>query len=136
MDYYAPCRITGRSGWFTAGIEGGCLVELSSCATPENPGEELWLSPGMFDIQVNGMLGHNLSDDTLTVEGVRAIEQELNRRGTTRWCPTVTTQDPAIVERNLKIIRTAIEDDFTRNIHCIHLEGHYISAEEIGRAHV
>ncbi|MEA5031036.1 MAG: hypothetical protein VB025_02685 [Sphaerochaeta sp.] len=130
MDYHTPCKITGRTGWFTVGIDGGTLVELSRCAPAESSVDELWLSPGMFDIQVNGMLGHNLSDENLTVEGVRAIEEELNRRGTTRWCPTVTTQNPAIVERNLKVIRTAIESNQTHNIHCIHLEGHYISAED------
>jgi len=53
----------------------------------------------------------------------------LEGHGVTRWCPTVTTQDPQIVTRNLEILGRLIDEGSAPNIHGIHLEGHYISSE-------
>jgi N-acetylglucosamine-6-phosphate deacetylase len=60
---------------------------------------------------------------------VLKIEAALEAHGVTRWCPTVVTQDPRIVERNLEILGGIIEANTAPNIHGIHLEGHYISSE-------
>ena len=130
MVNHTYCRIPARTGYFSATIDCDRLINLSPAPAPSEPVEELWLTPGLFDIQVNGMLGHNLSGEDLSVSQVVEIERELERRGVTRWCPTVITQDPVIVERNLNILRSAIEENAVQNVHCIHLEGHYISAED------
>jgi len=130
MNNQIICRIPTRTGYFTATIERNRLVDLSPAAAPAEPVEELWLTPGLFDLQVNGMLGYNLSGDYLTGDQVVEIERELEKRGVTRWCPTVITQDPVIVERNLGILRSVIEEKAVRNVYCIHMEGHYISAED------
>lgn len=130
MVNHTYCRIPARTGYFSVTIDCDRLINLSPVAAPSEPVEELWLTPGLFDIQVNGMLGYDLSGEDLSVSQVVEIEQELERRGVTRWCPTVITQDPVIVERNLNILRSAIEENAVQNVHCIHLEGHYISAED------
>jgi len=130
MSFEGTCRIPGRSGVFAASVEKGVLTRLISVSQPYEGDEEIWLSPGLFDIQVNGMLNYNLSDEDLTVDRVAEIDDALANRGITRWCPTITTQDPPIVERNLGILREAIEKKAAPNVHCIHMEGHYISAEE------
>ena len=108
MVNHTYCRIPARTGYFSATIDCDRLINLSPAPAPSEPVEELWLTPGLFDIQVNGMLGHNLSGEDLSVSQVVEIERELERRGVTRWCPTVITQDPVIVERNLNILRSAI----------------------------
>ncbi len=129
MSFTGICRIPGKTGVFHVTFEKGVLTRLEPAA--EQPGAaELWLTAGLFDIQVNGMLGHNLSDEELTSEKVVEIEKALEQHGVSRWCPTVTTQDPKIVERNLALIGSVIESGAAPNIHCIHLEGHYISAED------
>jgi len=128
MGFHGICRIPGRNGVFNVSIEKGVLDRLEP--TDERQAGEHWLSPGLFDIQVNGMLGYNLSSEDLTTEKVVEIEHALELHGVTRWCPTVTSQDPKIVERNLAILGDLIESGGTPNIHCIHLEGHYISAED------
>ena len=130
MRFEGTCRIPGRSGLFVAVVEDGVLRQLAPVSQPADGDEELWLSPGLFDIQVNGMLGYNLSDEDLTVDRVAEINEALESRGVTRWCPTITTQDPVIVERNLGILREVIEKNIVPNVHCIHMEGHYISSEE------
>ena len=124
------CRIPGRTGRYGVSFSKGTLAELQPVEEPEKGGKDLWLTRGLFDIQVNGMLGYNLSADDLTPEKVVAIDAELAKRGVLRWCPTVTTQNPQIVARNLEILRQAIEDGSAEHIHCIHMEGHYISAED------
>jgi N-acetylglucosamine-6-phosphate deacetylase len=129
MSFTGICRIPGKTGVFHVTAEKGLLTRLEPAA--EQPGAaELWLTAGLFDIQVNGMLGHNLSDEELTAEKVVEIEKALEQHGVSRWCPTVTTQDPKIVERNLALLGSVIESGAAPNIHCIHLEGHYISAED------
>ena len=130
VSFEGTCRIPGRSGLFSAVVVDGVLTQLTPISQPPDGDEELWLSPGLFDIQVNGMLGYNLSDEDLTADRVAEINEALENHGITRWCPTITTQDPAIVERNLDILREVIEKNFAPNIHCIHMEGHYISSEE------
>ncbi len=130
MRFEGTCRIPGKSGFFSAVVEDGSLTQLNPISQPPDGDGEFWLSPGLFDIQVNGMLGHNLSDEDLTVERVAEINQALENHGIMRWLPTITTQDPAIVERNLGILREVMEKNVAPNIHCIHMEGHYISSEE------
>ena len=129
MGFRELCRIPGRTGLFDVTVENSQLVQLTPVGETNNS-SCLWLTAGLFDIQVNGMLGHSLSGDDLTIDKVLAVHAELEKHGITRWCPTVTTQDPRIVERNLSIINQVMESSNAPGIHCIHLEGHYISSEE------
>ncbi|MBE3064758.1 MAG: N-acetylglucosamine-6-phosphate deacetylase [Spirochaetes bacterium] len=119
------------TGSFEVAYGAGRIASIKpvDAAPPPSDGT-LWLTPGLFDIQVNGMLGYDFSGRELSVEMVQKIHSELEKRGILRWCPTICTQSPEIVERNLVTIRHAIDDGLTPNVHCIHLEGHYISSEE------
>ena len=63
-------------------------------------------------------------------EDVGSIEQELLKFGITRWCPTVITAQPDLILHSLRTINKAEEAGIAKNIHCIHLEGPYISSEE------
>jgi N-acetylglucosamine-6-phosphate deacetylase len=130
MRFSEICRIPGRIGFFEVNADNGVLTSLRPVTQAPAGDGCLWLSPGLFDIQVNGMFGTPFSSPDLTAEKVREIGEELERRGITRWCPTVTTQDPRIVERSLGILADVIESNQAPNIHGIHLEGHYISSEE------
>lgn len=124
------CRIPGRTGCYQAELHGGTLTELRPIEDGAPEAQALWLTRGLFDMQVNGMLGHDLSGEELTADKVVQIEKELGKHGVLRWCPTITTQDPAIVRNNLAILGGLIESGQVRHVHCIHMEGHYICAEE------
>lgn len=124
------CRIPGKTGPYSFKFQDGTLTELRPLEKRSEGSKELWLTRGLFDIQVNGMLGHNLSEEDLKPAKVIEIENELEKHGVLRWCPTITTQNEAIVKRNLAILREVIEDGSASHIHCIHMEGHYISAAE------
>ncbi|MBA7576127.1 hypothetical protein ES708_17964 [subsurface metagenome] len=79
MVNHTYCRIPARTGYFSATIDCDRLINLSPAPAPSEPVEELWLTPGLFDIQVNGMLGHNLSGEDLSVSQVVEIENISNR---------------------------------------------------------
>ena len=130
MRFQYICRIPGKTGRYGVIFQDGTLTELQPLAKPSNGAKDLWLTRGLFDIQVNGMLGHNLSEEDLDPAKVIAIDEELAKHGVLRWCPTITTQNTAIVNRNLAILREVIEERLASHIHCIHMEGHYISAED------
>jgi len=131
MSIDCLCRIPGNIGLFHIVHKQDKILQLRSVAgTAENISTLPWISPGLFDIQVNGMNGIELSDEALTQEKLVEIEKALENHGVTRWCPTITTQDPKIVKRNLEIIGRTMQGGSAPNIHCIHLEGHYISAAD------
>ncbi len=130
MSFGELCRIAGRTDVFKATYKTGTLVSLTPIEAKAGLETSYWLSPGLFDIQVNGMLGHSFSAEDLTVEKVAAVNEGLEQHGITKWCPTVTTQAPELVERNLKIIAESISSRAAPGAHCIHLEGHYVSSEK------
>jgi len=130
MNFTEVCRIPGKTGQFAVIFRDGALEELRPVKPIAGEQTSLWLTAGLFDIQVNGMLGHDLSDESLQVDEVAAVDQALAQRGILHWCPTICSNTPQVVERNLGIIAAAADRGLAPGIHCIHLEGHYISTEE------
>jgi len=85
-------------------------------------------SSGWIDLQVNGFLGLDFSAPDLTVDQVRRITETLCERGTSAYCPTLITCDPAIYERNLPLLAAAMrEPDLQPHLPGIHLEGPFLS---------
>jgi N-acetylglucosamine-6-phosphate deacetylase len=130
MSFKEICRIPGRCGAFEASYRNGSLESLRPIESVESEKLSLWLTPGLFDIQMNGMFGHSLSDENLKIEAIAAINEGLEKHGVLRWCPTICSNTTEIVERNLRMIDQAAERGAAPGIHCIHLEGHYVSTEE------
>jgi N-acetylglucosamine-6-phosphate deacetylase len=130
MRFQYICRVPGKTGRYGVVFKDGILAELQPLINHSDGTKDLWLTRGLFDIQVNGMLGYNLSEADLTPERVLEIDNELAKHGILRWCPTLTTQNGDVVTRNLGILREVIEKGPASHIQCIHLEGHYISAED------
>ncbi len=131
MAHECLCRIPGRTGIFKLVYEDGTIKLLKPVKADDVSGSDIgWLTAGLFDIQVNGMIGHFLSSDGLSVKKVLEIDRELEKRGVLLWCPTICTQKPEIVAKNLKILGEIIEQKIVPGIFGIHMEGHYISSLE------
>ena len=130
MTFKELCRIPGRQGVFEVLFRDGRLESLRPLDGANIDDINLWLTPGLFDIQMNGMLGHDLSEEDLDIEKMAAINDGLEKHGVLHWCPTVCSNTAEIVERNLGIINQAIQQRAAPGIYCIHLEGHYVSTEE------
>lgn len=86
------------------------------------------VTPGLFDVQVNGGGGVMLNNDP-TPEGVRRIAQAHNAAGTAFLLPTVITDRPEIMERAAQ----AVADELGQNgVLGIHIEGPHISLTHKG----
>ena len=111
--------------------------ERISCTRPFVPGrlgvEGLpWIAPGLLDVQVNGYGGQEFSSADLTAEKVERIVRQMGAVGTTRLCPTVTTQHPDVMRHALQTLDAACESspELARRIVGLHVEGPYITHED------
>lgn len=92
------------------------------------------LPPGWVDLQVNGFAGIDFSAPGLTVEAVGQVAEELARRGTAAFCPTMVTSPLEVYEQNLPVLAKAAERPGPgAAILGIHLEGPFISPEDGAR---
>lgn len=86
------------------------------------------ITPGLFDVQVNGGGGVMLNNRP-TREGVRRITQAHNAQGTAFLLPTVITDRPEILERAAR----AVADEMGQNgVLGIHIEGPHINIAHKG----
>ncbi len=91
-----------------------------------------YISPGFFDLQVNGYKGSDYSLEDFLEEHLKNIITELAASGTTQHIPTIVSSPQEIILVNLKIISKAINfsPDIKEAIPGIHIEGPFISPEE------
>lgn len=88
------------------------------------------MTSGFFDLQVNGFAGVDFSSPSLTPESARRACEELIRRGTTAFLPTIITSSPELYARNLPILaELARESGLKKHIPGLHAEGPFISSE-------
>lgn len=88
---------------------------------------------GWIDLQVNGSLGVDFSSPELTLDGVRRVTEELRARGTSAYCPTLVTCDPAVFARNLPLLARAMRDPALReHLPGLHLEGPFLNPASRG----
>ena len=116
-------------------IEGGIIsyIEpLREGTLHHFGGPDLYICPGFFDPQVNGFAGVDFNGKGLTPEGIQRAAQCLALSGVTRFLPTLITATHEKIERQLKILKGALEKYslLRRMIPGIHLEGPYISPED------
>ncbi|GII95549.1 N-acetylglucosamine-6-phosphate deacetylase [Sinosporangium siamense] len=106
-----------------AGIEQITSVESDT---------QLWISPGLLDLQVNGFAGHDINSAELSLTEVEAFVRALAENGTTRAIPTVITSSEAQICRSLSVIDAARRaNPIVHNaIPYVHIEGPHISAED------
>jgi len=99
---------------------------------PENNQNLPYVSPGFFDIQVNGYKGSDYSLKYFSEEHLRNIIANLSASGTTQHIPTIISSSHERILKNLEIISKAINTstDTKEAIPGIHIEGPFISSEE------
>lgn len=92
-------------------------------------GDYPWISPGFFDIQVNGYKGLDYSSDTLKGDHLSAVIEALRKAGTTRHLPTIITAPRERIVQNLKILASMLDEnpDMEYAVPGFHIEGPYIS---------
>jgi N-acetylglucosamine-6-phosphate deacetylase len=110
-------------------IEDDRIASIEPCEAHDAVEENVWLSHGLIDLQVNGYRGYDFNADTLTVAAVVDLTREILRTGVTSYAPTLIT-GPA--ERSLYILgviaRARASDPVVAAcIPWVHMEGPSIS---------
>lgn len=111
-------------------VSDGRIVSLR---TVQGVDENLpWIAPGLFDIQVNGAVGHEMSSASLSKEGVYATLDKMLRDGVFRCCLTLTTNASETMIASARTIADALDErpEYRSVVAGIHLEGPFISTAE------
>ncbi|MGD9360230.1 MAG: amidohydrolase family protein [Desulfobacterales bacterium] len=95
-------------------------------------GDDVRISSGFIDIQVNGFAGVDLNRANFKADELVAVCRNLLTTGVTRFCPTLITANHKQLARNIKEIRLACEKHWLvhKMVLGIHLEGPYINPED------
>lgn len=93
---------------------------------------DLWIAPGLIDLQINGFRGHDLNAPDVCSEVVCRLVRSLWELGVTAFCPTVITQSEERICQALRAIAAACEEDARVNhaVVGIHVEGPSISPKD------
>ena len=83
---------------------------------------------GLLDLQVNGFAGVDFNSETLTVDEVERVCSELHGESVEYFLPTLVTNAPKLMERNIRTILRA-DDQSKAAIFGFHLEGPFISPQ-------
>lgn len=99
---------------------------------PRVSGDDLWLSPGFIDLQVNGYGGCDLNAETATPDVVIALMYKLFGVGVTTFVPTIiTASEDRIVAALRAIVEARSRSPLARHvIPFVHIEGPHLSAAE------
>ncbi len=109
------------------GITNGKIASISRQIQDGNS-SDMYLAPGLIDIQINGYMGVDFSGPDLSVEGVRKATKALWKAGVTSYFPTIITSDLERMKKNFAILAQAKKDpEIGKSIPGFHLEGPYIS---------
>jgi N-acetylglucosamine-6-phosphate deacetylase len=106
-------------------IEDGLIAAVRKAAGEEN----LYLSPGLIDLQVNGFGGIDLNSGRLTPDEVLALTEKMLSLGVTTFLPTlITASEPAILAGLLAIAEARQRYPVVRHVvPFVHVEGPSIS---------
>jgi N-acetylglucosamine-6-phosphate deacetylase len=111
-------------------IEDGRIKRVRYIKNLSEPQNNFYIAPGLIDNQINGFMGVSFVDTggELTHEGIALVTTSLWEKGITSYFPTLTTNDPQIYLKNLKLLARAKEDPaLLGSIPGFHIEGPYIS---------
>lgn len=93
---------------------------------------ELWLGPGLVDLQINGFQGQEFNDLQLTEEKVEQVSVALDADGVTSYLPTATTHSFQMLENTMRVLAAARRNSpsVAARAPGFHLEGPYLSPQD------
>lgn len=108
------------------------IEPIGSIGSVERAERDVWIAPGLVDVQVNGFAGYNLNAESVTPDDVSAMVRALWSAGVTLSCPTITTGSAERMLRSLRAVAAAVEADpiVRHGVAGVHVEGPYISPED------
>jgi N-acetylglucosamine-6-phosphate deacetylase len=128
----SPTAITGRDAatgrTLAVEIADGVIAAVHEAPAPA----DLYLSPGLIDLQVNGYGGIDLNSGALTPAEVSALARRLAGLGVTSFLPTLITAPEAALIDGLRAIAAARAADplVHHMVPFAHVEGPFISPDD------
>ena len=116
-----PVRVT---------VQNGLISKIENVAGDKQSENEVFISPGFFDNQINGFAGisFGFGGGELTTEGIYKATKALWERGVTSYLPTLTTNSKEVFIKNFSALASVKDDEeLLGSIPGYHLEGPYIS---------
>jgi N-acetylglucosamine-6-phosphate deacetylase len=116
-------------------IDGGYIREIHPASRSQAcdlGAEDLRVSPGLVDIQINGYDGVDFNDPDTGAEQTAATARKLWRTGVTAFCPTIITESFNHISKCISNLIRAVDEspEFARAMIGIHVEGPFISPED------
>ena len=107
---------------------GGFITEATAAATAP---EDLWVAPGLVDLQVNGYGGVDFQQDDLTAGDLLKAVRQLRSAGCTRFLLTLITDEWRKLTTRLRHLRTVRSQskELEAAIAGWHIEGPFLSGE-------
>jgi N-acetylglucosamine-6-phosphate deacetylase len=126
----AELALAGKlaEGWVE--LDGACVTGVAHGPSPREPDERLEgiLAPGLCDLQVNGVGGHEVTAGGAALDAIDAIQLA---HGVTSYLPTLVSPDEETAERVLPELAARAADP-SSPIAGVHLEGPFLSREHAG----
>jgi len=89
---------------------------------------DLYIAPGLIDIQVNGFMGIDFSANPITREDIQKAAAALWEEGVTTFLPTVVPNEPDRMLKSFRMLAGMLNDKKLRqSIPGFHLESPFIS---------
>jgi N-acetylglucosamine-6-phosphate deacetylase len=110
--------------------ETGRVQSMTMLDPAFNDAHTRWITPGLFDLQVNGIGGINYTSPELTVEQLARADKLIRDRGVTRYCPTIITCDFETACASINTFNAAWDKGSIPGAWALHLEGPWISPED------
>ena len=90
-----PVRVRWRAG---------VITHLENATTA--PPRELFVAPGLFDLQINGYGGVDFQQDNLSLDDLRSATRQLRAAGCTHFLLTLITDEWSLMISRLHHVRT------------------------------
>lgn len=120
-------RIPGRAGLWELERDDDRITRLECRDESFSDERCLWITPGLFDLQVNGIGGIHFTDPSLTTDQAARADALIREGGTSRSCPTVITCGLDAAAAVLGTLSRAMADGQMPGARAIHLEGPWLS---------
>ena len=110
----------------------GTIVAVGPARAAKPDHEADWISPALFDLQINGCHGISFNSPTLTVAEVRHVVDHCRTHGIAWLMPTLVTNSFEAIRHGFRTLANAVDrDDAAANaVPGFHLEGPYIASED------
>ncbi len=112
--------------------ENDRIVSIAPSGAGAADHEAGWMSPALFDLQINGCLGYSFNSPDLTVAQVRQVVDVCGAHGIGGLLPTLVSNSFEALRHGFTTLHQARQRDplIARAVPGYHLEGPYLSAED------